>query len=606
MNIPTVQLLIFDKAIRGAQDLLMKFFWDIVDALIKMINSILDALINGVLGLDIFTNNSFISGAFKFCLALMFAIIPMKIVYELVSAMIRDDDAGLDVHKKLSSAFFGILIACSLTIGITQVINPMIKQATSILLGVNVLSTDSSGTTTNNAQIGDSLVETVLVGFGNMQKGGDYGAKDLVKQSKESDFNIVERYDADDDQGHEKYEYKWNFSYFATIVGLAIYVVMLFMITIQIASRMIAIGFYYVIGPLCCTSLTNYQNPQAFTVWKNSLLGQWAMNLTQIFLLALMTSLITSITKATGQYPVACAALYFGAFSLTLSAPSFVQAMIGGYNAGIMDMMQQFRGGFGLAKGVAGATIGKGAQAIGGGAGKILASNQKNVSEGLQRLEDESKAEALGRNTNANISTASNGGSNSSGGTGGVTMDAFGQEASNGTTANSTARRNSGSMNRSRPKSSPQATKARTAGDMARKAGATVGSGISGASQGVVNSGVASATAGAVSGGIQGMQRASNSTVQSSSAINNASSVSGGFVASSNTPVTDSMASVTTLGNRTSNPSRPSPRPTGVNTNVVRNTATLPTAPVQQKQQNVSAPKPTRPTNTLGNRGGRR
>ena len=175
-----------------------------------------------------------------------------------------------------------------------------------------------------------------------------------MKQYNKNELKITKR-DGDN--------YVWDFSIFMSIVGMCVYVVMLFIICIQIAMRVIAIGFYYVIGPLACTSMTNYQNPQAFNVWKATMFGAWAQNLTQIFLLSLFVGLLESISSATSTMPVAAVALYFGAFSLIMTAPSFVQAMIGGYASGIMDVLNQFRGGFGMAKslvtGAVGSMIGR-------------------------------------------------------------------------------------------------------------------------------------------------------------------------------------------------------------------------------------------------------
>ena len=346
-----------DSIVRSAQDLLQVFFWTILHPLISLTHTLLDSLFNGVLGLDIFASNSFLSSAFSCSLGLMFLIIPVKFVYELISSMLKDDDAGLDVQKKLGSAFLGIMIACSLTVGITKVINPMVKEVTEVLLNINLVSTNENGSYKDEVQIGDNLVETILVSFGGLPQKGTYGAEEFIKQYNSGQLDIVERYE-DDTANHKKYEYKWDVGLFMCIIGLAIYVIMLFVITVQIAVRMIAIGFYYIIGPICCTSMTNYQNPQAFVVWKNTLIGQWVQNMTQIILLALMVSLLNSITQAAKSYPIACACLYFGAFSLTISAPSFVQAMIGGYSAGIMDLLNQFRGGFGFAKSTAAFAIG--------------------------------------------------------------------------------------------------------------------------------------------------------------------------------------------------------------------------------------------------------
>lgn len=347
-----------DAIIRGAQDLLQNFFWTIMSPLITLVNTLLDSLLNGVLGLDIFSSNTFLSNAYQCSIALMILIIPVKIIYELVVSMVKDDDAGLDVHKKVGSAVFGMMIAISLSFAVTQVINPLVKNTSDVLLGINMTTQNEDGTYEENYQIGDTLIETVLVSFGGLPQNGEYGADSFIEQLHNGELDITQRYESDTDDGHEQYEYVWDVGLFMCIIGLAIYVVLLFIITIQIAVRMIAIGFYYIIGPLCCTSLTNYQNPQAFNVWKSTMIGQWAMNLTQIFLLSLMVSLLDSITKATSTYPIACAALYFGAFSLILSAPNFVQAMIGGYSAGIFETMNQIRGGFGMASGIVSGAVG--------------------------------------------------------------------------------------------------------------------------------------------------------------------------------------------------------------------------------------------------------
>ena len=341
-----------NNVVRGAQDLLQSFFWDILSGLLGMVNSLLNSIVNGVIGLDLFSNNEFLSTAFKCSLALMFLAIPAKIMWEIISAMIRDDDAGMDIHKKLGSTALGIAIACSLTVGITQIINPVMKDASQAILNVNLTNEIQSSTATS--QLGDSLIESVLISFGGLPKDGDYGASKFVKQYNKNELKITKR-DGDN--------YVWDFSIFMSIVGMCVYVVMLFIICIQIAMRVIAIGFYYVIGPLACTSMTNYQNPQAFNVWKATIIGAWAQNLTQIFLLSLFVGLLESISSATSTMPVAAVALYFGAFSLIMTAPSFVQAMIGGYASGIMDVLNQFRGGFGMAKslvtGAVGSMIGR-------------------------------------------------------------------------------------------------------------------------------------------------------------------------------------------------------------------------------------------------------
>lgn len=351
----------FDGIGRTIWDMLQSFFWAIAKPLLMLINTLLDALFNGVLNLNIFTENQFLSTAFTCSLALMFLILPAKFIYEIVTSLVKDDDAGMDLRKKMGSAIMGIAIACSLTVVVTKVVNPLVRDMTGVMLGINLVTEEENGT----SQVGDSLIETILISFGGMPQDGEYGARAFVDKwnNDPNSIDITERYDADvkDDSGniiHKKYDYKWNASIVLCIVGFVIYVIMLFIITIQIAMRMISIGFYYIIGPICCTSLTNYQNPQMFIVWKNTIIGQWAQNIAQIFVLAFLVSIIDAVTQASSSYPIATLALYFGAYSFTITVPSFVQALIGGYSSGIFDILNTARSGFGMASSIVGGAIG--------------------------------------------------------------------------------------------------------------------------------------------------------------------------------------------------------------------------------------------------------
>lgn len=142
-------------------------------------------------------------------------------------------------------------------------------------------------------------------------------------------------------------DYIWDFSYIGTLVGLVIFVILLGYVSIEIAMRIIMIGFWYIISPLCCLSLTNQQNPQAFNVWKNAIMGAFLVNFAQLFLLQFFMNISSSIlnNKATGvANTIASLILYFASFSVVISAPPFVQSMIGGYGAGFLESMNQMKG----------------------------------------------------------------------------------------------------------------------------------------------------------------------------------------------------------------------------------------------------------------------
>ncbi|MCF0105626.1 MAG: hypothetical protein HUJ76_04840 [Parasporobacterium sp.] len=366
-------------------DLLREILWGAFKALTWLINMVLDSTINGVLGFDIITNNDFISSAFTTFLALMPLIIVTKISYEVVKAMILDDEQGMQLYRKLASAVLGMVLAVS-TQYLVVYANNLVKQTCTILAttdfsGNGGASTNVSGE--GEQQLADPLILAVLQSFGGMSTGTDAqqlaamdntlsdgnGAGDLVHNYnlENNNFDINEMKNGD---------YRWQVNWMV-LVGMLIYLILLFIVMLQMALRMIAIAFYYVITPLCCTSLTNYQNPQAFTIWKNSFLGQWLMNITQMFLLVLFMGIISDIGSQAGNYPLAQCALMFGAISLVITAPNFVQAMIGGYGAGIMETLNQMRSvgsvmGSGV-KAAAGFAAGVGSATLGGGIAKAVA-----------------------------------------------------------------------------------------------------------------------------------------------------------------------------------------------------------------------------------------
>lgn len=336
-------------------DFMRTLLWVCSDALIKIIKQLLDSMINGVMQNSLISS-TYINEAFNFFLALMFLILPVKIIYELVASVIKDDDNGLSLSKKFGNTLFGVMIAVSLTVTV-----PLANTLT-----INLSKALTSDETTKNqfneesdSSLGNSLVESVIVGFGGMAAAGDNGASSMMDAYNDGTLNVTERLESN--------SYRWQFSELMLVIGLIIYVVLVFVLVLQVAMRMFMIAFLYAIGPVCCLSCTNYQNPQAFTVWKNTLIGQFVMNLSQIFLLNMLANMISVIGSWNSMSTIVLCVCYFGAFSVVLMAPAFVQGMIGGYGAGIMETMNQLRGAFSLGKAT---TVGLVAGTIGAVAGR--------------------------------------------------------------------------------------------------------------------------------------------------------------------------------------------------------------------------------------------
>lgn len=452
----------------GVANFFRDIIWDIVSMQIWCIQSLINALCNGVLSFGILDNTWILDG-YTACIALMFIVLPVKLAYEVVFAMVRDDDQGLDVNKKLFGTITCIMIAVSLStvvplannlsINVSKaLIGQQYSQGTSTDAntgkwndggGQAITNSTSASSANTQKDLSKELVVSTLCAFGGMDRNNttfsyvtdgkgnkmDLGAErfyeyitnpdnalqgyegepsekidrtsdgffskgiynrwsfyyrwdtdggdttngtddwDLLGQKYESssDFKEVENTSSDfgarsqptsKAQATKAYKYisehsgefMWDFGYIGTIIGLAIFMILLFIITIEVAMRIIMIGFLYIIGPLCCMSLTNFQNPQAFLVWKNTILGMFLVNVTQIFMLQFLMNIASDIAKAgTGNSNIiASIALYFGTFSAIISLPKYVQSMIGGYGAGMMEAMGQLKGTMGAMWGMTG------------------------------------------------------------------------------------------------------------------------------------------------------------------------------------------------------------------------------------------------------------
>lgn len=381
-------------------DLVRRFMWGVCETLMKILNYILSSTVgnNGVLSFNpLDGGNGFVSAAFKACLALMPIILVSKISYEVVRGMIMDDDNDMNFQRKIASAFMGVTIAVSLTFLIPMA-NNLVKGVCNELINSDISTTQTFETVDNRelengeeakvstSVFGDKLLISVLEAFGGMPTSGDYSATEMVLAYElgGDDFDINEKLTENGVLGIEieSDNYKWDCSTPLVMIGLAVYVVLFFIAMVQIALRMISITFFYIIGPICCTSLTNFQNPQAFTVWRNSLIGQWFMNAGQIFLIILFVQVIGSINN-NSLTAIAKCALYFGSTTLVITAPSLIQGMIGGYGAGIMETLNSLRGGLGIAEGVTkgatGVIVGAVGATIGGGFAKAIG-GQKSTS----------------------------------------------------------------------------------------------------------------------------------------------------------------------------------------------------------------------------------
>ncbi|WP_454962424.1 hypothetical protein [Eggerthia catenaformis] len=370
-------MLLYFSVLEDMSDFIRWFLWGMISTLMHMIQGMLTALCNGILSFSIL-QNPWVEAGYKGCLILFFIILPVKLIYEVFSGIIRDDEASLDWSKKLFNAILAIMLVVSMPTVIVMGNNIMV-DITNTISTVDMNNTDKT-TGKSNKDLGTGLFESVFIGFGGMSSDGPYSAEKLVKRWKAGDrsLDVNERVNEDNWKNKvpfirlfsSKGNHVWAYQDFMVVIGLLIYIVLLFVISIQIAHRLIIIGFCYTIAPLPFLSMTNTQNPQAANVWKSTILGQYAINFTQMFLLSLVVNLVPTINKISiaGNDEATVYAkliMYFASFLAIVSIPPFIQALFGGWNAGVMEAIHSARGAMST---IRGATIG----AVAAGIGKTI------------------------------------------------------------------------------------------------------------------------------------------------------------------------------------------------------------------------------------------
>ena len=376
----------FDWIFNGMQDIIRNILWSCCDALINIINGLMEGLIDGVLPFSMFEVD-FVDQAYNFFIAVMILYLPLKVVYEIIYAMILDDEP-VDHGKKIRGVIFCFMLAIGVQM-LTPSINTVAVNATSMLASnVNTDSADSGG-------LSSQMVASALSGFGGMNLST---SQRLVQRRSEnlnyngdegSSFSITER--------DSENVYVYEFSELMAMIGLAIYVVLFFCISVQIASRSLTLIIYYVITPIVCTSLTR-QNPQPFTIWKNTVFSVYAINFIQILTLQLSGTIVTEIGKIESVSGIVLiyvqAILYFAILVMILGIPPFIQGLLGGYGAGVMESVRMMSTGIRATRTFSGGAL-IGAGAVIGSGGALLSaagSGLSNIGDTMRKRNNESKA----------------------------------------------------------------------------------------------------------------------------------------------------------------------------------------------------------------------
>lgn len=183
--------------------------------------------------------------------------------------------------------------------------------------------------------------------------------------------------------------YKYSINFFMLIVLSLITIFLLFFIAIQMSKRVMEIALYKIIGPFCCTGLTNQS--KSFETWCKSVLGVFLITAVQFVCIGLLLTIFGSAFQEMDT--LTAIFLVIGALLFIITTPTLVSSLLNqqsGIMSGLGDIQSllaiSFFGGKGLSMARAGVmgALSKGANVVHKGTNSV-AGGVSNISSMLNK-----------------------------------------------------------------------------------------------------------------------------------------------------------------------------------------------------------------------------
>lgn len=333
-----------------------------------------------------FFDNDYVNKIFGGAIIVACSWLTLKVVIELImNYIVKNDGRGSPL-----SIYRGIVLAIVMMFLVAPLFDFGHKFSTSLTDSVISVSGMNTGSTAEST-ISKAIVRAMVYEDETKSEHITY----VVDHWKDVDIN--------DTEGGvvgigDKYKYSLNF--FMLIVLAVVTIFLLFFVAIQMAKRVMEIALYKIIGPFCCTSLTN--NGKAFETWCKSSMGVFLVTVVQFVCIGLLLNMFGSAFTDNGT--LTGIFLTIGALLFVISTPTIINSLLGqtsGMMSAFGDMQSLMAVGSGVSQGLGIAkagtmgalsmganVVGKGANLVSGGVdkissmlnrGKTLTEEQKNV-----------------------------------------------------------------------------------------------------------------------------------------------------------------------------------------------------------------------------------
>lgn len=339
-----------------------------------------------------FFNNDYVNKIFGGAIIVASSWLALKVIIELImNYIVKNDGKGSPL-----TIYRGIVLAIVMMFLITPLFNFGHQFSTALtddVISVSGLNTSSSA----ESKISKAIVRSMV----------------YTDETKEDDITYltnnwkkVKINDTDGGVAGIGDCYKYSLNFFMLIVLSVIAVFLLFFVAIQMAKRVMEIALFKIIGPFCCTSLTN--NGRAFETWCKSTMGLFLVTVVQFVSIGLMLTMFNSAFHDNGN--LVGIFLAVGSLLFIIGTPTIINSLLGqqsgmmsafGDMQSLMALGQGSMQGLSLAKaGTMGSlslgskVMGKGADIISGGANKIssMLNRGKNLTEDQMNAVKESMA----------------------------------------------------------------------------------------------------------------------------------------------------------------------------------------------------------------------
>ena len=320
-----------------------------------------------------FFDNEYVNKIFGGAVIIACSWLILKVVIELImNYIVKNDGRGnpLTIYR-------GIILA----IVMMFLINPLFQfgydfSSKTTDAVINVSGMNSSGS--KEGTISKALIRAMAYD------------DEMDNDDKEYLINHWKSVDINDTEGGilgfgDVYIYSLNF--FMLIVLAIVTVFLLFFVAIQMAKRVMELALMKIVGPFCCTSLTNNQS-KAFETWSKSTMGYFLITIVQFVCIGLMLNMFGSAVKDNGN--LTGIFLIIGALLFVISTPTLISSLLGQHSGmmsafgDIQSMMaigHGVNGGVSLAKAGSMSALGMGSKVIKGG-GNMVSGKISNMFSG--------------------------------------------------------------------------------------------------------------------------------------------------------------------------------------------------------------------------------